>query len=161
MVEIQLMPVSTVQRNAGLVSSALAESEVEAEQACLRPTSYSGMPIIGALPGASGAFIATGKPFLSQGITAAFLLLHESTLQPLLKKVKTCPSQCSLMASCKMLISHCIQLVIWKLQHGEDTACYGVRQGCLSTLLVVCLCVTICPLKVAVVSAWLCMAEAF
>ncbi|KAK9836568.1 hypothetical protein WJX74_003287 [Apatococcus lobatus] len=52
--------IKRLKRNAGLVSSALAEAEVEAEQACLRPTSYSGMPIIGALPGASGAFIATG-----------------------------------------------------------------------------------------------------
>lgn len=67
----ELMPVSAVQRNAGLVSSALAEAEVEAEQACLRPTSYSGMPIIGALPGASGAFIATGKQSVSPSIVAA------------------------------------------------------------------------------------------
>ena len=57
-----------MQRNVGLVSSVLAEAEVEAEQACLRPTSYSGMPVIGALPGASGAFIATGTAPAVRGL---------------------------------------------------------------------------------------------
>ncbi len=57
---MSIMVVCGMQRNAAAVSSALAGADVEAEQACLRPTSYSGMPIIGPLPSASGAFLATG-----------------------------------------------------------------------------------------------------
>ncbi len=46
-----------VQRTVG---SALAQATVLEQQACLRPLSPDGTPVLGALPGTEGAFIATG-----------------------------------------------------------------------------------------------------
>lgn len=42
------------------LSPALAEAGVEAAQACHRPVTADGRPLIGALPGAPGAYVATG-----------------------------------------------------------------------------------------------------
>jgi glycine/D-amino acid oxidase-like deaminating enzyme len=39
---------------------ALAEAEVVAAQACYRPVTRDGLPLIGAVPGVAGAYIATG-----------------------------------------------------------------------------------------------------
>ena len=38
----------------------LAQSPVIASQACYRPVTGDGLPLIGAVPGAPGAFVATG-----------------------------------------------------------------------------------------------------
>lgn len=42
------------------ISSNLAEAEVEESQACYLPTSQTGLPLIGKIPGVEGAFMATG-----------------------------------------------------------------------------------------------------
>lgn len=42
------------------LSPVLAGSEIVARQACYRPVTRDGLPLIGAVPGAPGAFIATG-----------------------------------------------------------------------------------------------------
>jgi len=42
------------------VSPVLANSRVIASQACFRPLTQDGLPLIGAIPGARGAYIATG-----------------------------------------------------------------------------------------------------
>ena len=42
------------------LGSALAQATVLDQQACLRPLSPDGTPVIGALTGTEGAFIATG-----------------------------------------------------------------------------------------------------
>ena len=42
------------------LSPALAESSVVAEQACFRPVTRDGLPLIGAIPGVEGAYAATG-----------------------------------------------------------------------------------------------------
>ena len=47
-------------RQAGRFVSAVSEAEVVEQTACLRPLSPDGLPILGAAPGLSGAFIATG-----------------------------------------------------------------------------------------------------
>ena len=39
---------------------ALGGAEVLAEQACYRPVAEDGLPLIGAVPGAAGAYVATG-----------------------------------------------------------------------------------------------------
>lgn len=44
----------------GQVSSALAASAIDRAQACFLPTSPDGVPIIGAVPGVQGAFMASG-----------------------------------------------------------------------------------------------------
>jgi glycine/D-amino acid oxidase-like deaminating enzyme len=47
-------------RAAGRVSTLLAAARVTARQACYRPVTDDGLPLIGAVPGAAGAFVATG-----------------------------------------------------------------------------------------------------
>ncbi|KAK9904744.1 hypothetical protein WJX75_001711 [Coccomyxa subellipsoidea] len=44
----------------GLISSALAEGTLEAQQACFLPTSPDGLPVLGRVPGIEGAYIASG-----------------------------------------------------------------------------------------------------
>ena len=48
------------QATAAALSSHLASAAVDARQACFRPLSQDGVPVIGAVPGTPGAFIATG-----------------------------------------------------------------------------------------------------
>jgi glycine/D-amino acid oxidase-like deaminating enzyme len=47
-------------RAAGRVSTALAAATVTKRQACYRPVTDDGLPLIGPVPGAHGAFVATG-----------------------------------------------------------------------------------------------------
>jgi glycine/D-amino acid oxidase-like deaminating enzyme len=42
------------------VSPALAAAPVLAAQACYRPVTGDGLPLIGAVPGVAGAYVATG-----------------------------------------------------------------------------------------------------
>jgi glycine/D-amino acid oxidase-like deaminating enzyme len=42
------------------VSPALAAAPIVARQACFRPVTEDGLPLIGAVPGADGAYVATG-----------------------------------------------------------------------------------------------------
>jgi glycine/D-amino acid oxidase-like deaminating enzyme len=44
----------------GRISPVLANSRVLASQACYRPITQDGLPLIGAIPGARGAYVATG-----------------------------------------------------------------------------------------------------
>jgi glycine/D-amino acid oxidase-like deaminating enzyme len=44
----------------GRISPVLANSRVLASQACYRPMTQDGLPLIGAIPGARGAYVATG-----------------------------------------------------------------------------------------------------
>ena len=45
---------------AGVHSSALRDAEVVGRSACYRPLTVDGIPLIGPVPGAPGAFLATG-----------------------------------------------------------------------------------------------------
>jgi glycine/D-amino acid oxidase-like deaminating enzyme len=47
-------------RAAGCVSTALAAARIERRQACYRPVTDDGLPLIGRVPGISGAYVATG-----------------------------------------------------------------------------------------------------
>jgi glycine/D-amino acid oxidase-like deaminating enzyme len=47
-------------RAAGRVSTVLATARVTDRQACYRPVTDDGIPLIGAVPGVAGAFVATG-----------------------------------------------------------------------------------------------------
>ena len=49
-----------LQELAGRLSPVLAESKVIARQACFRPVTLDGLPLIGAIPGVPGAYVATG-----------------------------------------------------------------------------------------------------
>jgi glycine/D-amino acid oxidase-like deaminating enzyme len=42
------------------ISPALAAAPIKARQACFRPVTEDGLPLIGALPGIDGAYVATG-----------------------------------------------------------------------------------------------------
>ena len=44
----------------GRISPILASSRVLSSQACFRPVTQDGLPLIGAIPGAPGAYVATG-----------------------------------------------------------------------------------------------------
>jgi glycine/D-amino acid oxidase-like deaminating enzyme len=45
---------------AGRVSAALATASIQRRQACYRPVTDDGVPLIGRVPGAPGIFVATG-----------------------------------------------------------------------------------------------------
>jgi glycine/D-amino acid oxidase-like deaminating enzyme len=47
-------------RAAGRVSAALAAAPIERRQACYRPITDDGIPLIGRVPGVAGAYVATG-----------------------------------------------------------------------------------------------------
>jgi glycine/D-amino acid oxidase-like deaminating enzyme len=49
-----------LQELAGRLSPVLAESKVIARQACFRPVTLDGLPLIGAIAGVPGAYVATG-----------------------------------------------------------------------------------------------------
>ena len=50
----------TLARAAGRVSSALASARIDRRQACYRPVTTDGLPLIGRIPGLAGAYVATG-----------------------------------------------------------------------------------------------------
>ena len=49
-----------LRRMAGMLSSALSDAELLDTQACYRPVTRDGLPVLGAVPGIEGAYIATG-----------------------------------------------------------------------------------------------------
>jgi glycine/D-amino acid oxidase-like deaminating enzyme len=51
---------ATLARAAGSVSAALAAAPIERRQACYRPVTDDGIPLIGRVPGAAGVYVATG-----------------------------------------------------------------------------------------------------
>ena len=52
--------IERLQAMCGRLSPALAEAKVLARQACYRPVTQDGLPLIGAIPGLDGAYVATG-----------------------------------------------------------------------------------------------------
>lgn len=50
----------TLARAAGRVSTALAAARIDRRQACYRPVTDDGLPLIGRIPGVAGAYVATG-----------------------------------------------------------------------------------------------------
>ena len=50
----------TLARAAGRVSTALAGARIDRRQACYRPVTDDGLPLIGRVPGVAGAYVATG-----------------------------------------------------------------------------------------------------
>jgi glycine/D-amino acid oxidase-like deaminating enzyme len=59
-VEVSEAGCATLARAAGRVSSALAAAPIVRRQACYRPVTDDGLPLIGRVPGVSGAYVATG-----------------------------------------------------------------------------------------------------
>ncbi|HEX2500887.1 MAG TPA: FAD-dependent oxidoreductase [Methylomirabilota bacterium] len=59
-VEVSESGCATLAHAAGRVSAALAAAPVERRQACYRPVTDDGIPLIGRVPGAAGAYVATG-----------------------------------------------------------------------------------------------------
>jgi glycine/D-amino acid oxidase-like deaminating enzyme len=51
---------ATLARAAGRVSTALAGARIARRQACYRPVTDDGLPLIGRVPGLPGAYVATG-----------------------------------------------------------------------------------------------------
>lgn len=59
-VVVEAAAVRTLQGVAGSVCKQLGEAEVLKQQACYLPCSDDGLPLIGAVPGVPGAYLATG-----------------------------------------------------------------------------------------------------
>jgi len=59
-VEVNESCCDTLARAAGRVSAALASARIVRRQACYRPVTDDGVPVIGPVPGARGVFVATG-----------------------------------------------------------------------------------------------------
>jgi glycine/D-amino acid oxidase-like deaminating enzyme len=59
-VEVSEASCATLARAAGRVSTALAAAPIVRRQACYRPVTDDGLPLIGGVPGVSGAYVATG-----------------------------------------------------------------------------------------------------
>jgi glycine/D-amino acid oxidase-like deaminating enzyme len=59
-VEVSDAACETLARAAGCVSSALAAARIDRRQACYRPVTDDGLPLIGRIPAVTGAYVATG-----------------------------------------------------------------------------------------------------
>ena len=59
-VEVSEAGCATLARAAGRVSAVLAAAPIERRQACYRPMADDGIPLIGRVPRAAGAYVATG-----------------------------------------------------------------------------------------------------
>jgi glycine/D-amino acid oxidase-like deaminating enzyme len=59
-VEVSEASCATLARAAGRVATALAAAPIVRQQACYRPVTDDGLPLIGAVPGVPGAYVATG-----------------------------------------------------------------------------------------------------
>ncbi len=59
-VEVSDAGCATLARAARRVSAAFAAAPIERRQACYRPVADDGIPLIGRVPGAAGAYVATG-----------------------------------------------------------------------------------------------------
>jgi glycine/D-amino acid oxidase-like deaminating enzyme len=59
-VDVNESSCDTLARAAGRVSAALATARITRRQACYRPVTDDGVPLIGPVPGARGVFVATG-----------------------------------------------------------------------------------------------------
>jgi glycine/D-amino acid oxidase-like deaminating enzyme len=59
-VEVSEAACDVLARAAGRVSTALARARITRRQACYRPVTGDGLPLIGRVPGLSGAYVATG-----------------------------------------------------------------------------------------------------
>jgi glycine/D-amino acid oxidase-like deaminating enzyme len=59
-VEVSEAACDTLARAAGRVSTALAGARITRRQACYRPVTGDGLPLIGRVPGVAGAYVATG-----------------------------------------------------------------------------------------------------
>ncbi|HKW92556.1 MAG TPA: FAD-binding oxidoreductase, partial [Methylomirabilota bacterium] len=58
-VEVSEAGCATLARAAGRVSTRLAAAAIERKQACYRPVTDDGLPLIGRVPGVAGAYVAT------------------------------------------------------------------------------------------------------
>ncbi len=59
-VEVNEDSCAVLARAAGRVSTALAAAKITRRQACYRPVTDDGLPLIGRVPGVAGAYVATG-----------------------------------------------------------------------------------------------------
>jgi glycine/D-amino acid oxidase-like deaminating enzyme len=59
-VEVSEAACDTLARAAGRVSTVLASAAIARRQACYRPVTDDGLPLIGRVPGVAGAYVATG-----------------------------------------------------------------------------------------------------
>ena len=59
-VEVDDAGCAVLARAAGRVSTTLAAAPITRRQACYRPVTDDGLPLIGRVPGAAGAYVATG-----------------------------------------------------------------------------------------------------
>ena len=59
-VEVSEAACDVLARAAGRASTALASAPIMRRQACYRPVTEDGVPIIGRVPGVAGAYVATG-----------------------------------------------------------------------------------------------------
>jgi len=59
-VEVREEPCAALARAAGRVSTALAKARIARRQACYRPVTDDGLPLIGRISGVVGAYVATG-----------------------------------------------------------------------------------------------------
>src|SRR5437588_394559 len=60
LVEVNDDSCAVLARAAGRVSTALAQARIVRRQACYRPVTDDGLPLIGRVPGVRGAYVATG-----------------------------------------------------------------------------------------------------
>jgi glycine/D-amino acid oxidase-like deaminating enzyme len=59
-VEVNDAACAVLARAAGQISTGLASATITRRQACYRPVTDDGLPLIGRVPGAAGAYVATG-----------------------------------------------------------------------------------------------------
>ena len=81
-VEVDDTACAVLARAAGRVSTALAEAQILKRQACYRPVTDDGLPLIGRVPGVAGAYVGTGHgPWVMLNAPATGLALAELITQ--------------------------------------------------------------------------------
>src|SRR5437667_11758500 len=82
----------TLARAAGRVSTVLAAARIERRQACYRPVTDDGLPLIGRVPRVTGAYVATGHgPWGMLNAPATGLALAELIVDGVARSVDLAP----------------------------------------------------------------------
>jgi glycine/D-amino acid oxidase-like deaminating enzyme len=90
-------------RAAGRVSAALAAAAITRRQACYRPVTDDGLPLIGRVPGTPGAYVATGHgPWGMLNAPATGLALAELVTDGAAKSVDLDPFDPTRLAAARM-----------------------------------------------------------
>ena len=123
-VEVSEASCAVLARAAGRVSTALAAAPILRRQACYRPVTDDGLPLIGRVPGVAGAYVATGHgPWGMLNAPATGLALAELITEGTASSVDLRPFDPARLPAVRRAVT---------TAHGPDTAATAAsaQQAC-------------------------------